>query len=193
MRLKNYITIAILFLVLASPSAGIKKVLTLQTISAKSSIPFSDFIEPSASIEKDYVEITLTRFYPNDSTGSDKCMATMCVTKLKINSKGWYTYEGKVVLAAATYLCQAKCKNRATYGPLPSDYRIYNFYDEITFVLENVEYTGIILDSCGACMYHINGESLQRYDIYTASGKQSSSLLSKGNVGKTTAQLLIHK
>lgn len=102
-------------------------------------------------------------------------------------------YNGMIVLGAATYACQAHCRNRDKYGPLPDDYRIYNFYDEVKFVLENVEYTGIVLDSCGACMYHINGETNQRYDIYTASGKQSSSLLSKSNVGKTTAQLLVHK
>jgi hypothetical protein len=147
--------------------------------------------EPAPIQDQTVVDITVTRFYPSDSTGSDTCMATMCTSKLQVNDKGWYTYQGKIVVGAATYACQARCKNRDKYGPLPEGFRIYNFYDEVKLIIEGVEYTGIVLDSCGACMYHVNGEELQRYDIFTVSGKASSSLLSNKNAGKIKAQLVI--
>ena len=146
-------------------------------------------IEPITEIS--LIDITLTRYYPNDSTGSDKCTATKCTSDFEVNDKGWFTYQGKVVMATATYACQKYCKNRAKYGPLPSDYRIYNFYDEIQFELEGAKYTGIVLDSCGACMWNINGEKIQRYDIYTPSGKTNSSLIQGKNVGKTSAKLVL--
>lgn len=154
---------------------------------------FEEFMKPAKEDRPnvDRVDITLTRYYPNDETGADTCMATMCVNKLQVNDKGWYTYKGMVVIAAATYACQQKCKHRDKYGPLPDDFRIYNFYDEIKFAVDGVEYTGVVLDSCGACMYHINGEKLQRYDIFTVSGKSTSSLISGKNVGKTKAELIV--
>ena len=157
-------------------------------------VSFKEFMEPvEEEPTEELYDITVTRFYPNDSTGSDTCMATMCINKLEVNEKGWYTYEGKVVVGAATYACQKYCRNRDKYGPLPDGYRIYNFYDEVKLVIEGVVYTGVVLDSCGACMYHINGETLQRYDIYTVNGSASSSLLSTKNAGKIKAQLLIDK
>jgi hypothetical protein len=171
------------------PPAPLREEKLVETIEVTKS--FAEFMQPEEKkVEPEYVDITLTRFYPTDGT-SDSCMATMCTSKLQINEKGWYTYQGKVVLGAATYACQARCKNRDKYGPLPEDFRIYNFYDEVKFVLEGIEYTGIVLDSCGACMYHINGEKLQRYDIFTASGKASSSLIADKNIGKTSAKLLV--
>jgi hypothetical protein len=189
--MKHAIRILLIGLLLF-PGVRVKEVIIAESSMIVPAISFEEFMRPVIVEEKpELVDITITRFFPNDETGADKCMATMCISKLKLNSKGWYTYEGKVVIAAATYACQARCKNRAKYGPLPSDYRIYNFYDEIQFVIENITYTGIVLDSCGACMYHINGEALQRYDIYTASGNKSSSLLSSGNAGKIKAQLLV--
>lgn len=58
-------------------------------------VTFEEFMNPSTIVEEVdeqlTTEITITRFYPNDSTGSDTCMATMCIDKLKINEKGWYT------------------------------------------------------------------------------------------------------
>lgn len=164
------------------------------TASVEVTKSFAEFMQPVEEkveeVPQEYIDITLTRYYPTDGT-SDSCMATMCTNKLQVNDKGWYTYQGKVVLGAATYACQKYCKHRDKYGPLPEDFRIYNFYDEVKFVLEDVEYTGIVLDSCGACMYHINGEKLQRYDIFTASGKASSSLIANKNIGKTSAKLIV--
>jgi len=157
-------------------------------------ISFHDFIEPKPVEQPQSVEtrtdIILTRYYPNDSTGSDKCTATKCTSEFEINDKGWYIYKGKVVMATATYACQDHCKDRAKYGPLPEGYRIYNFYDEIKFEIEGTTYTGIVMDSCGACMWNINGEKLQRYDIYTPNGTASSSLIKNRNVGKIKATLL---
>lgn len=171
------------------------RLINSEDVSLGSQISFANFMlsqEPDEP-EDQIFEITLTRFYPSDSTGSDTCMATMCLSnkKIKVNEKGWYTYDGKVIIAAATNACRLRCKNRSKYGDFPSDFRIYDYYDEILFRVEGVTYTGIILDSCGACMWHINGEKNQRYDIFTVDGSSSSSLLTTGNIGKTKAELLV--
>jgi len=157
------------------------------------SIPFEEFMKPKVvekeAIEPNVIDITMTRYYPQES--SNCTSSTLCIDKFSVNDKGWFTYQGKVVMAGATYICQQYCRDRELYGQFPSDYRIYNLYDEVQFILENVMYDGIILDSCGACMYHINGESLQRYDIFVSNG--SASLLTKGNIGKTSAYLIKEK
>lgn len=63
-----------------------------------------------------------------------------------MNEKGWYTYQGKVVVATATpYLLNHgwSRKDGITY---------YKYYDTLTLVINGVSYEAIVLDSCGACM-----------------------------------------
>ena len=68
---------------------------------------------------------------------------------------GCYTYNGKVVLAAATNILQ---KNG---GYTRRDHVYYfDYYDEVEFTYNGKKYTGIILDSCGVSMrpeYYYSG------------------------------------
>lgn len=60
---------------------------------------------------------------------------------------GCYTYNGKVVLAAATNLLlnNSNWKKR-------SHVHYFDYYDEVNFTYNGKTYTGIILDSCGVSM-----------------------------------------
>lgn len=193
---KSILLVLLLFSYMWSASFINQKIVVQASEVAAPRISFKEFmnpmitepVEPKEVFES--VDITLTRYYPG-AGGSDLCTATKCVNSFEVNEKGWYTYQGKIVIGAATYACQKYCKYKDEYGPLPDDYRIFNFYDEIQFMLEGTVYIGIVLDSCGACMYHINGEQNQRYDIYTVDGTEKSSLLKQRNVGKTSANLIV--
>ena len=51
-------------------------------------------------------EVVFTNYYKGDSEGSTaKTGSGITTDKFQINEKGWYLYEGKVVIAAATYEC----------------------------------------------------------------------------------------
>lgn len=113
--------------------------------------------------------IRLTYYYSGDGTGSGQCTSSgRCIYHFETNNLGWYTYNGYIVLAAATYRClnaqSGSCGNHTT---IPKGYNIHRLFDTVYFTNNNILYEGIILDSCGACMYNINGETTQRYDIFT--------------------------
>lgn len=190
---KSLIVFLMLFSLISAQQTALMMPVSTKLLTPR--ISFKEFIEPKEVVIEEKVEsivnttrITLTR-YCRELNGS---CTTKGNEKFQVNENGWYTYWGMVVIAAATYSCQKNCANRAKYGTFPSDYRIYNFRDRIQFVVEGITYTGIVLDSCGACMYHINGEKLQRYDIFVPNGSISSSLSTKGkNTGKITAELVI--
>lgn len=64
----------------------------------------------------------------------------------QVNEKGWYTYQGKVVIATATpYLLN--------YGYSRKEGITYRkYYDTLTIVIDGIAYEAIVLDSCGAAM-----------------------------------------
>lgn len=128
----------------------------------------TEIVETPSTIRQN--SIYLTYYYTGDSTGSGACTAsTRCTNQFKINEHGWYTYNEAVVLAAATYRClNAKSGPCGRFNSIPTDYAIHSIYDVVYFVHNQQVYKGIILDSCGACMYRVNGEKYQRYDIFTA-------------------------
>lgn len=89
----------------------------------------------------------LTSFYANDGYGTGSCTGTgLCESDFQINENGWYTYQGKLVLATATpYLLN--------YGyNLADGIETYRYYDELTLNIDGISYQAIVLDSCGACM-----------------------------------------
>lgn len=89
----------------------------------------------------------LTSFYANDGYGTGSCTGTgLCENDFQINENGWYTYQGKLVLATATpYLLN--------YGySLGNGIETYRYYDELTLNIDGISYQAIVLDSCGACM-----------------------------------------
>ena len=86
----------------------------------------------------------MTSFYPaesSDCTGSGKCSWDFV-----INDKGWYTYNGKLVVATATtYLA-----NQGWY--VAPGVHLYKYWEELVLTIDGVEYDAIILDSCGSSM-----------------------------------------
>lgn len=69
----------------------------------------------------------------------------MCEKDLVPNEKGWYTYQGKLVVATATTYLQK------SYGTIPGK-RYFKYYDTFTININGVDYSAIVLDSCGAAM-----------------------------------------
>lgn len=123
--------------------------------------------EKAEYIEPDYIpenlsstyETRMTSFWANDGYGTGDCTGSgLCSWDFGVNDKGWYTYNGKLVVATATtYLTK--------YGwSLAKGVRTYNYYDEITLVIDGVDYPAIVLDSCGSSMS--NG----RIDLFVSGG-----------------------
>lgn len=87
----------------------------------------------------------MTSYYPNDDYGSGHCTGSgLCTDKFGITDQGWYTYNGKLVLAAATPYLQNKFgyKENKLY---------FKYYQEIDVTIDGQTHKGIILDTCGAC------------------------------------------
>lgn len=86
----------------------------------------------------------MTSYYPEES--SDCTGSGLCSWDFQTNEFGWYTYQGKLVVATATeYLLK--------YGfTLYDGVHTYRYYDEITLNIDGVDYQAIVLDSCGSSM-----------------------------------------
>ena len=120
----------------------------------------------------------LTSFHPNDELKTGDCTGSgYCSWHFGINERGWYTYNGKLVLAAATTYLQNKfgTKEGKTY---------FKYYDEVNITIDGVVYQGIILDTCGACY---NDE---RIDLFV---KDSASVIDRGYMGRNMISLEITK
>lgn len=101
------------------------------------------YVEPVVEISDVYTT-RMTSFYPAES--SDCTGSGLCSWDFRVNDNGWYTYNGKLVVATATqYLA-----NQGWY--LAPGVHTYRYYDEITLVIDGVEYQAIVLDSCGSSM-----------------------------------------
>lgn len=103
-------------------------------------------VETPINVVYEQVEqFRLTHYYTNDPYNSGTCTASgLCVNKFEINSKGWYTYKGKLVVANGVE---------------------YPLWTELTLVIDNVEYKAIVLDKCGYC------KKERRIDLFV-SGKK---------------------
>lgn len=127
----------------------------------------------------------LTSFYSNDELNTGSCTGTgLCENDFQINDKGWYTYNGKLVLASATYEClNSKSGACGNWNEPIEDKTYYNYYDIIYITIDDITYEGIILDSCGASMF-ITYEN--RIDLFV-SNKQSA--IDRGYKGNNTVQV----
>lgn len=104
--------------------------------------------EPLPGITLNLKAYRLTHYYTNDPDGSGTCTASgLCTDKFSINNRGWYTYLGYLVVAAA-----------------PKDYLIY---DTIYLFIDGEAYNAIVLDKCGAC-----AKDTARIDLFV-SNKES--------------------
>ena len=118
-------------------------------------------------------QVQFTNYYPNDPYKSTTKTGSGLSTKdFTINEKGWYEYNGKLVIATSTYQCLASdfggCATVNTMEDVPSDYKVYNYFDELEIEIDGVRYEGIVLDSCLASYWE---REYQTFDIFIA-GKQ---------------------
>lgn len=89
----------------------------------------------------------MTSFYADDGYGTGSCTGSgLCEWDFQVNEHGWYTYQGKLVVATATtYLA-----NQGWY--VASGVHLYKYWEELVLTIDGVEYDAIILDSCGSSM-----------------------------------------
>ena len=126
-----------------------------------------DIEEESESIEstpEEFREIwdyRMTYFYPEDpmGTGYDTASGLRAPHKddygnyipgdgdFEINENGWFTYQGKLVIATASERI-ANWEEFRDSNPV----RVFNLYDELIIEINGVKYDGIVLDICGAAM-----------------------------------------
>ncbi len=110
-------------------------------------------------------DVRFTSYYPGDPTGSTSCTASLlCTSSFESDENGRYTYEGKVVVAAAVRSCTESTSGVcAYYNALPKGFRQYDLFDEITIEIDGRKMDAVVLDICGASYWD---ESVQRYDLY---------------------------
>ena len=110
--------------------------------------------------EEVFYETRMTSYYPGDDcksgtvTGSGKS-----IKDFEVNEYGWYTYNGKLVVATAT-------KYLLNYGfTLSEGVHTYKYWEEITIEIDGVRYEAIVLDSCGHAMHS------DRIDLFVSNSK----------------------
>lgn len=89
----------------------------------------------------------LTSYYTGDGTGSGATTASgKSTSDFQINDKGWYTYQGKLVIATASkrLLSWSQYKNSTS--------RMFDLYQTLILEIDGVKYEAIVLDVCGAAM-----------------------------------------
>lgn len=118
-------------------------------------------------VEEVIQDVVFTSYYVGDSSGSNDTTGSGLTSEdFEVNEKGWYTYEGKVVVATATIECLSSNTGACSmYNKLPEGYHIKSYFDEMLIKVDGVEYPAIVLDSCGASFWD---EEKQRVDIYVS-------------------------
>lgn len=89
-------------------------------------------------------ETRMTSYYPTRANRVTGCGLEF--NKFDVNENGWFTYDGRLVIATATnYLLN--------YGwKLADGVRTYQYYQELILNIDGVDYLAVVLDSCGLCM-----------------------------------------
>lgn len=105
-------------------------------------------------------DVYFTNYHLGDGSSGTTTASGLQIKDFEVNDDGMYTYDGKVVVATANM-------TRLPRG-IAEGYRSHELYEEFTIRLNDKEYSGVVLDLCGAC-YGVEGEFLQRYDIFTTS------------------------
>ena len=179
------IVLYVILLCLSVVKIGDVKKITTYNISGinyvTSSHLLTEYKEPEPEPKPQPVEVykyRLTSYYENDDCNSTPCTGVgLCDKDFQTNEHGWYTYNGKLVLAAATTYLQKQ------FGV--KENKIYFKYgDEVTLTIDGKQYEGIILDTCGACY------KSERIDLFV-SNKQS--VIDRGYQGKGMIDVVITK
>ena len=164
---------------------GEKNKITTYNISGINSLQSShlvtEYVPKVEEIIEEAVQLhkyRLTSYYPGDSCESGHCTGSgLCTDDFQVNEFGWYTYKGKIVLAAATTYLQNKfgVKENKLY---------FKYYDEVTLTIDGVPYQGIILDTCGACY------KAEKIDLYV---QNKASVIDRGYLGRNMISLEVTK
>lgn len=172
-----------IFLILAK--VGETNKITTYNVSGISSLQSSHLVtelkpkEEIIEVEKEEIyKYRLTSYYPGDACASGNCTGSgLCTDDFQVNERGWYTYKGKIVLAAATTYLQNKfgVKENKLY---------FKYYDEVTLTIDGVDYKGIILDTCGACY------KSEKIDLYV---KNKASVIDRGYQGYNMISMEVTK
>ena len=119
------------------------------TINAQSSVKIVAKVEEMHNEMENTVQNSyttrMTSYYSGEA-GSGECTGSgLCINDFQVNDKGWYTYQGKLVVATATpYLLK--------YGfNLADGVHTYRYGDEITLNIDGIDYQAVVRDSCGFC------------------------------------------
>ena len=108
-----------------------------------------DIVENVETYTTDSYVARLTSYYPEE--GETMTATGLGINDFQTNEKGWFTYNGKLVVATAS--------TRLGY----TNMRTYNLYDEIVLNIDGIDYNAIVLDVCGACMWD------NRIDLFVSS------------------------
>lgn len=105
-------------------------------------------IETQEHISDSYTT-RMTSYYPEE--GETTTASGLGINNFQTNDKGWFTYNGKLVVATAS--------TRLGY----TNMRTYSLYDEVTLNIDGIDYQAIVLDVCGAC------QRSNRIDLFVSS------------------------
>lgn len=148
---------------------------------------FEEQLEPIEIIHTNYIYMTrdiaeitkervvFTSYYNTDRYSTSTITSSGLTTSdFKINSNGWYTFKGHVVIGAATNLC-IKVTSGACgkFNEYKDTHHYFDLFDIVDITLLGETYSAIVLDSCGACNWD---EEYQRIDIFVSN--------SNYNIGK---------
>lgn len=101
----------------------------------------------SKEVEPTYLDYRMTYYYPGDSTNSGNATASGKSTHdFQVNERGWYTYNGKLVVATASKRLLSWDSYKNSTQPT------YNLYDELKLEIQGQVYEAVVLDVCGSCM-----------------------------------------
>lgn len=150
--------------------------------------PTEEVAVQEPKVEPVGINYRMTSYYTGDETGSThKTGSGISTSEFEVNDKGWYTYEGKLVFATATNAClnSTNPNDACSKWSTPKEGRHYfDYFEEFQVIIDGVEYTGIVLDSCGASMYLEEN----RVDLFVAN---KDSVIDRGYKGNNPVQIFI--
>ncbi|MDE8104769.1 hypothetical protein PT078_07535 [Erysipelothrix rhusiopathiae] len=103
------------------------------------------------------VRVYITEYGTWDGESTNNTASGLAIEDFTV-SDGIYQYQGKDVLATAN---STRWSERLKDG-----FKSYDLYETVSYELNGVLRTGIVLDVCGAC-HGVDGEELQRIDVFT--------------------------
>ena len=123
-------------------------------IKLEEEVPQKEIVEEPIIEEPSTYTTRMTSYYSGDECNTGSITASgLGENDFDINENGWYTYQGKLVIATAS--------TRLGY----TDMRTYNLYDDINVIIDGIRYESIVIDVCGACMWD------NRIDLFVSSGQ----------------------